>query len=616
MHRTLPLIAAMQAPSRQHVAVLVLIPLVMATVNSNWLFTPIGYLDPWYNVGYFLHYGDAAFRTAHYKISRLSWLLPGWVLYLALGPMVANFVLHVGALLVATVFLYLTLSRLVARDLAFLTAVFLTIYFPFHGSAGWDYQTTGSGAFYSVTLYCLTRAGQSEVPATSLLAAGVAYAATFHASILFINMVPVLAGHFLVARRSAQLPMDLSLVLRAMGLTLAGFLAMTLVLCVINWSVGRHFLFFQPILDIVFRYVQDTDNVKAWWSPWSSWWVVRQVGHWPAGAYYLAVPLATMLVSLLFLGQTPIRAWRDSGNLPGLFLIGQYVLLGAIWTLWQCVGQTALEPDYFAYPLIIPCVVGLTGLMATGKASVHPAATRWLLPAALLLALVPGMDVFGHLLGTATLMDMSRICWVGVFFIIALLLVVAMTRAGRQPLLAVAVMAIFQVYFPPFMEAAYAYAGTGPFSTIRARYAVVDGCAVNRTAFAALIALDRFASVGGRPDHTWLWLGPQETASTPEGCAFDLGHFRFSAVSLAFNPLGSRTDTSVDQIVEQQIGGFGPHDRIALVTTDASLAVRVVARLHQLGHSTGPVQQMVVKVGHSRLWLQILAMPGRKPEGQ
>src|SRR5581483_3317610 len=162
------------------VLVLVAMPLILAMVHRDWLYTQIGYLDPWFNVGLFLHYSDPTFLAGHYKESRLSWIAPGFVLYRVVGPWAANMTLHLGALIVATVFLYLSLVRLVARQTALIIATLLTFYVPFLGSGGWDYQTTPSGAYYAVTLYCVTRAAEAILSPLWLFLSGIAFAATLH----------------------------------------------------------------------------------------------------------------------------------------------------------------------------------------------------------------------------------------------------------------------------------------------------------------------------------------------------------------------------------------------------------------------------------------------------
>jgi hypothetical protein len=588
MDSAMTLAAAAKGTKQQHLAVLLLIPLIMAAINSNWLYSPIGYLDPWYNVGYFLHYGDATFRMAHYKISRLSWLLPGWLMYHLFVPLVANFVLHVGALLVATVFVYLTLARLVERDVAFLTAVFLTIYYPFHGSGGWDYQNTGAGAFYALTLYCLTRAGQSKTPAAGLFAAGMAFAATVHASILFANIVPVLVLQYVLVRRVVQRPLCLRLMGHALAAVSAGFLALTLLLCLINWSIGREFLFFWPILEIVFHFVEDPSQQKNWWTSWSSGWALQR-----AAVNYLAVPCATMLVGVVVLLRTPRRAWSDSGNQLSLFLIAQYVLLGAVWTVWQSIGQTALQPGYFAYPLIIPCVLGLAGIMAIGERTARASTTRWLAPACLLLALLPGVDLLPRIVSGKTLAAVIQTNGVPLFLLGALLLVAVLTLARARPFLAFAAILIFHVY-----ATSYAFIGRA--------YSAADRCGLNSTAFSGLIALDQFVSESGDRERTWIWVGPQEIAFGAGGCQFNLGYFRQSAAMLALNWLGNPTDTTTSQITDQQIAPIGVGDWLAVVTTDPSHAAELTERLRQLGRSVGPLHQREITVAHARLFLQLL----------
>src|SRR6476619_4563752 len=71
------------------------IPIVMSIVNSEWLYTPIGYLDPWVNVGYFLHYTDPEFGAGYYKAARLSWIIPGFLAYHVFQPIAASYLLHV-----------------------------------------------------------------------------------------------------------------------------------------------------------------------------------------------------------------------------------------------------------------------------------------------------------------------------------------------------------------------------------------------------------------------------------------------------------------------------------------------------------------------------------------
>lgn len=567
-----------------HIAVLFLIPLTMAAVQSDWLYTPIGYLDPWYNVGFFLHYGDAAFRTAHYKIGRLSWLLPGWVLYHVFRPVVANFVLHVGSLLLATVFVYLTLARLIARDLAFLAAVFLTIYFPFHASGGWDYQNAGVGAFYALTLYFLTSAAQSAVPRRGLFLTGMAYAATFHASILFLNMLPVLAAHYLLVRRNAHHPIARGL-LRGAGWIVAGFAALTLVLGAINWSVGRQFLFFQPIVEIVFHYVKDPSHQKSWWLAWSTGWVLRR-----EFANHLAVPFATLVLGSWVLVRRLQRGWRDGADPVPPFLVTQFIFLAGLWIVWQSLGQTALQPEYFAYPLIIPCILALAGLMAMSEGTTPVAASGWVIPCSLLCGVIPGVDLFRRLASPSVFTAATLSYEVPVFVVVAVILVVALIRARARLMIALGVIMIFETYTSTLGWLGY--------------YTAADQCSLGRTAFTGLIAIDRFLHQVGTSERTWLWVGSQDIASSPDGCGFNVGYLRQSASSLGPNWLGNPSEASASQITEQEAAGIQPGDWVMLVTANPSQAADYVGQLKQLGKATGPLRQREITVAHTRLFVQ------------
>ena len=199
------------------------IPIIMSAINSDWLYTGIGWLDPWYNVAYFLHYSDPTFLNSYYKIARLSWIVPGFAAYHVFTPVLANYLLHMGCLLISVVLFFLTVSRLFDSTIAFATAACFAVFTPFHGSGGWDYQNAPAGAYYVLTFYLLTNAVLANDMRMRLLAAGAAYAAALHATISFVNMAPILGAHFVVLYRDrfSQLP-PWRIVLRAAAWSSAG----------------------------------------------------------------------------------------------------------------------------------------------------------------------------------------------------------------------------------------------------------------------------------------------------------------------------------------------------------------------------------------------------------
>src|SRR5258708_39568613 len=80
------------------------LPILLALINSNWLFTPPPLLangtprqpDAWFYFSYFKHFfdfvGQYPFNTQYFA-ERLSWNLPGYAAYHLFPPSVANLVL-------------------------------------------------------------------------------------------------------------------------------------------------------------------------------------------------------------------------------------------------------------------------------------------------------------------------------------------------------------------------------------------------------------------------------------------------------------------------------------------------------------------------------------------
>ena len=319
---------------------------------TDWLYTKIGYLDPWFNVAYFLHYTDPSFLNWYYKIARLSWIIPGYVIYSVFTPLVANYILHIGALVLSTLALYSGLRRLFGVDVAFLTAALLTVYVPFHGSGGWDYQTTPSGAYYLLTFAILTHAALArESRGRLLFLSGVTYGATLHANVIFINMAPILAVHFLTVliARSGEKP-SWREILRYGLLVAFGILVITILLGLINLAVGRDFIFFKVLLNVVVSYIADTSHDKSWWISWSISLVLT-----PIAFSYPTIPFCILLVGTGVLAAAAKRPFRFNAVALSL-AAGTPVFVAALWFLAKH-GPRRLIPSYFAYLLSRRCSV-------------------------------------------------------------------------------------------------------------------------------------------------------------------------------------------------------------------------------------------------------------------
>ncbi|KAB0269710.1 hypothetical protein [Microvirga brassicacearum] len=551
-----------------HILLLIAVPVLLGLRNPGWLYTPIGYLDPWYNVGYFLHYGDPNFLPGHYKESRLSWIAPGYALYSLLGPTAANFVLHVGALTSSAVFVYLTLARLVSRKSGLIVAALLTAYYPFHGSGGWDYQTTPSGAYYALTLYLLTRASQSARPINWLVATGMAFGATFHANIIFVNMVPVLAAQYLAVGRQHR---NLKGIIQAASWSLLGFVLVTLVLCLIAWSVGRRAAFFWPIVEIVFNYTRDPSNMKAWWSPWSSLWFLR-----PEAFVYLILPASILVASVIWL--MGLMKGRSANLRPDTLvpvaLVAQYVFLALLWIVWQSFGHVALQPDYFAYPLIIPAFIALGVLIQPVDKRLLVSTCVAMIVAFIILQISPDLRNFGSWITPNAFAIMTGV--------VMLAAVVGGVLLPATKWMAVPVAAfVYLVAYPP-LAIQTGVVRRVLWSELGSKVASRT-CVDAESAYAGIVRLIRLFRLGNPVWwQTWVWIGPDEEAQVGD-CRLRLVKFRGSLISTGTGGLGTSNDRSADDISDQYVGFVTNGGQVVAIVRDPLYLDQLIARFARFG---------------------------------
>src|SRR3954470_8650363 len=77
-------------------------PLALLLFTTDWILTPISYIDPWHYVGFFHLYDVPGFSRGAYKLARLPWILIGWLVHQMLPSFAAAIVLHAVFLVAAT----------------------------------------------------------------------------------------------------------------------------------------------------------------------------------------------------------------------------------------------------------------------------------------------------------------------------------------------------------------------------------------------------------------------------------------------------------------------------------------------------------------------------------
>ena len=158
--RTRPAVRPSTASPRfdPYLLAVLLLPLIVLWHQDNTLFTPPGYIDPWFYLGFFRDLAEFKrnlFPDLYYG-SRLSWILPGYLVHSLFSPVVANCVLHLTVHSVATFSLFSILRLTAGVRSAFLTTMVFCVNPWLWAATGWDY-VDGAGI-----AYCLLEHGAAD----------------------------------------------------------------------------------------------------------------------------------------------------------------------------------------------------------------------------------------------------------------------------------------------------------------------------------------------------------------------------------------------------------------------------------------------------------------------
>jgi len=333
-------------------------PLVLLVFNRDWFITSDG-IDQWNYVGFFHQYANPQFAPGAYKLGRLPWILIGFLVNTVFPPMAATYALHGLFLCLTTLAMFAALYLLLGRlALAAVIATLFGFYTQAHGVGGWDYHDTPTGAFYLLTVAMLAWPTVVAGRTIALILMGAVTAVAVHTHLELVNFLPSLAFMYLtiVRVRTGAWLRPRAIAVR-LGWALLGAVLITLVLCVINWMVGREFLFFRVLVNMAAAYVSDADEYQArYWRPWSSGWVLT--------ARYLSLPAAVALAGAVTLIRR--RAATTAAEQIGRAMVSQYVFIVVVFIAWQTAGQTALDWNAEAYPVTPASFIGLAGLLVVG----------------------------------------------------------------------------------------------------------------------------------------------------------------------------------------------------------------------------------------------------------
>src|SRR5215471_17542375 len=404
-----------------------LLPLMVLWHQDNSLFTPPGQLDSWLYLGFFrdlVNFKRDLFADTYYG-SRLSWILPGWLMHSVFPPVFASAALHLGVLWTASLGLFETLRLTCGPRAAFLTTLVFSANPQVWSAIGWDYVDGAGIAYCLLTTALLTGAAVRPGRRWMFFLAGISIACLVYTQLVLTAFVPILLLYYAGlawARRRPPIPA----LLLDLGLWAGGGLLMTtLVLCAINHFLDGTFWFYRPsILAVTDFYGPSIHAVKAaevqsrWvQQPWNGSGLVPWLWFTAAATVTAVIQLATRLrrpvkernpavalFSIQLLALVAIYLYLQPLRLLGLPFYASYLLPFAFLVIGASFWQAAAQVSQRTYLLICGAAVGVFGTIwydYAGDWTPMRTAAIWLGAAALAAALLPLPRPLGLVLAVA-----------------------------------------------------------------------------------------------------------------------------------------------------------------------------------------------------------------------
>ena len=259
--------------------ILVLLPLILTSINSNWIFTPVtNYMpDPWFYFAYFRYfynYAPVYPSNVHYFVERLTWNVPGFYLYKIFPPLQANYILHLSVYYVAVFSLFGTLNLIFNRRTALMSALLMGSYPWVLRAVGWDYVDGTGIAHMLLLIFVLTLAHFTANWRACFIVAGIVHSSLIVTNLFWLAFFPGWAVYFiLINRKTGKFKLEQLILVIAYFLVGSLF---TISLCgfFYYWVTGNYFFLENSLKSAVFlthdvRSINDTainyGHLRPYW---------------------------------------------------------------------------------------------------------------------------------------------------------------------------------------------------------------------------------------------------------------------------------------------------------------------------------------------------------------
>ena len=332
-----------------------LVPTIVLIGDRSLFFNRPGFLDPWIYYSLFRNLSalKVLFADTYYP-SRLSLILPGYVVNQLFEPLTANYVFHLLVWLAAAAGLYLVVKQIAGRRSA-LVAATVFAFCPYVVSAiGWDHPDGIGNAYYLLTMAFLTLAAREEtISRRYLFLAGVTCAGALYCNLTWAFLLPSFGPYWVFLRKARGYSLSLG---RTLLFSAAGFVGLSLLFGVINYRLAGVFLFYLPSINYAIEGVQVPSPYGA------------KDLKWIVTSPWLYPPMIALLAGVV----SPVRFRWLQGDFHTRMALALYVnLLFCVGVLiaWEFAGQPLLQISYYASYLLAPTFLflGVTVFHVTEK---------------------------------------------------------------------------------------------------------------------------------------------------------------------------------------------------------------------------------------------------------
>lgn len=341
-------------------------PFLFLLGSFEWLYTPITFADAYIDHTFSFFYDMGYFKTDYYKAARVPWIAPLFYLQQLVGPYLLSPVLTLLSAVTVPALYFFLLKNLFGLRRAFVILPWIIFFPALTGMAagGILYNNTAAICYILLALVLWSRPEpDSDLNITSknsnrrswilLLICGALISNALYTNVIYVHLLILFPVIDVYQQRTWKLQDYFFLFV---GAALATFLWGRF-----NTWHGRPFWFFLSTLKTSEELILNPENQQIWHKPLRKLLFLTRFD-----AFHLIFYVSAYLTALLVL----IKDFFQTRSVPRDCFAWTYLALFSLWIFWHAIGQTALTPPDFSYPLQVAGFLMVTHWLRRAELSV------------------------------------------------------------------------------------------------------------------------------------------------------------------------------------------------------------------------------------------------------